>query len=111
MPTSKNQRNQNEKKKNGAAPDPQCREVDFVLDCSGAEHVYVCGDFNGWQPTSLRLIGNPDLGLWEKRLILPPGRHEYKFVVDGKWCLDPNCSEMVPNDHGSLNSVICVQVQ
>jgi len=111
MPTSKNQRNQNEKKKNGAAPDPQCREVDFVLDCSGAEHVYVCGDFNGWQPTSLRLIGNPDLGLWEKRLILPPGRHEYKFVVDGQWRHDPDAHENVLNQFGTLNSIVEVAPQ
>ena len=107
MPTSKNQRNQKNKvTTNESTTNPQYHEVDFVLDCDGAEHVYVCGDFNDWQPTSLRLIGNPDLGLWEKRLLLPPGRHEYKFVVDGQWRHDPDARENVVNGFGTLNSVV-----
>lgn len=87
------------------APQPS-RQVDFVLDCNGAEHVFVCGDFNDWQPTSLRMIGSSDLGLWEKRLVLPPGRHEYKFVVDGQWQHDRDARENVLNEFGTLNSVV-----
>jgi len=83
-------------------------EIDFVLEYIGAKHVYICGDFNHWQPTSLRMIGNPDAGLWEKRLPLPPGRHEYKYFVDGQWLHDPDASENVPNIYGTLNSVIQV---
>ena len=86
------------------------REIDFVLECAGAEHVYVCGDFNAWRPTGLPMIGNPDAGLWEKRLVLPPGRYEYKFFVDGKWLHDPDARENVPNPHGSLNSVLEVRL-
>lgn len=81
-------------------------DVDFVLERNGAEHVYVCGDFNHWQPLCLRLIGNPDSGLWEKRVTLPPGRYEYKFVVDGNWIHDPDAQENAPNPYGSLNSVL-----
>jgi len=83
-----------------------CREVDFVLECDGAEHVYVCGDFNGWQPTSLRMIGDAEAGLWETRLTLPFGRFEYKFIVDGKWMHDPHARENVPNGFASLNSIV-----
>lgn len=85
------------------------REVDFVLERNGAEQVYVCGDFNGWRPASLRMIGNADAGLWEKRLALPPGRYEYKFLVDGQWMHDPAARENVRNIHGSLNSVVEVR--
>jgi len=110
MPTLKNQRSQKDKMKtNGSPADRQGREVDFVLDCNGAELVYVCGDFNDWQPTSLRMIGNADAGLWEKRLTLPAGRYEYKFVVDGSWRHDPDAIENVPNIYGSLNSVVEVR--
>ena len=110
MPTSKHQRSQKDKlKTNGSAPHPAGHEVDFVLDCNGAEHVYVCGDFNDWQPTSLRMIGSPDAGLWEKRLVLPPGRHEYKFVVDGQWRHDRDARENVLNEFGTLNSVVEVR--
>jgi 1,4-alpha-glucan branching enzyme len=104
MPKSKNQRNQPETK-TFSQPCP----VEFVFECIGAEHVYICGDFNDWQPTSLRMVGNPEGGLWEKRLTLPPGRHEYKFVVDGKWLHDPDARENTPNIFGSLNSVVEVQ--
>jgi len=83
-----------------------CHEVDFVFECEGAEHVYVCGDFNGWQPTSLRMIGDAEAGLWETRLSLPCGRFEYKFIVDGKWMPDPHARENVPNGYASLNSVV-----
>ncbi|MDR3459900.1 MAG: glycogen-binding domain-containing protein [Verrucomicrobiae bacterium] len=92
----------------GAAGSPRC-EIDFVLECDGAQQVYVCGDFNNWQPTSLRMIGNPDAGLWEKRLPLAPGRYEYKYFVDGKWVHDPDALENVPNIYGSLNSVLEVK--
>ena len=88
---------------------PHYREVDYVLECIGAERVYVCGDFNDWHPTSLRMIGNADAGLWEKRLPFPAGRFEYKFVVDGKWLHDHDALKNVPNLHGSLNSVVEVR--
>jgi 1,4-alpha-glucan branching enzyme len=81
-------------------------DVDFVLETSGAEQVYLCGDFNDWQPASLRMIGNPDAGLWKKRLSLHPGRYEYKFKVDGQWMHDPDAQLNVPNTFGSLNSVL-----
>jgi 1,4-alpha-glucan branching enzyme len=90
-------------------PEPRRVEVEFVLECNGAEQVYICGDFNLWRPTSLRMIGNPDAGLWEKRLVLPPGRYEYKFVVDGNWTHDPDARENVSNLYGSLNSVVEVR--
>ena len=110
MPTTKNQRSQTDKMKTNGLPAPQpSRQVDFVLDCNGAEHVFVCGDFNDWQPTSLRMIGSSDLGLWEKRLVLPPGRHEYKFVVDGQWQHDRDARENVLNEFGTLNSVVEVR--
>jgi 1,4-alpha-glucan branching enzyme len=110
MPKSKKQRSQENKIQTKALTvNPPCHEVDFVLECNGAEHVYVCGDFNRWQPTSLRMISILDAGLWKKRLTLAPGRYEYKFVVDGKWVHDCAARENVPNIYGSLNSVVEVQ--
>ena len=85
---------------------PPVREVEFVLECVGAERVCVCGEFNAWHPAGLPMVGTPDTGQWKKHLVLPPGRHEYKFVVDGKWLHDPNARQNVPNTHGSLNSII-----
>ena len=110
MQKSKNQRGlENKLETKASTAKPPHREVDFVLECNGVERVYVCGDFNNWRPTSLRMIGNADAGLWEKRLTLSPGRYEYKFVVDGKWLHDPDAQENVSNIYGSLNSVVQVQ--
>ena len=50
-------------------------------------------------------LGN---GRWLKELALPPGRYEYRLVVDGQWIDDPLAKEFVPNPHGSRNGVIVV---
>ena len=109
MPNLKQPSRQNGKhhgKTTTAATAPPAHEVEFVLKCISAEQVYICGDFNEWQPASLRMIGKPNAGVWEKRLVLPAGRHEYKFVADGKWLHDPDAHQNVRNVFGSLNSVM-----
>jgi len=85
------------------------REVAFVLSSHEAEEVYLCGDFNQWIPGSLPMIRNGDDHWWEKRLVLEPGRYEYKFIVNGVWIHNPDAPENVPNVHGSLNSVVEVR--
>lgn len=73
------------------------------------ERVRLAGDFNGWIPDSgVRLDLRPD-GSWTKFVPLPPGRYEYKLVVDGRWVADPLNPDRVPNDAGSLNSVLEVR--
>ena len=32
--------------------------------------------------------------------MVPEGRHEYKFVVDGAWLADPSATESVPDGFG-----------
>ena len=48
-------------------------------------------------------------GSWETTVALAPGRYQYKFVVDGQWMPDPRARENVPNQHGTLNSVVEVR--
>ncbi len=85
-----------------------------VLTCHAPEAAAVCvaGAFNDWVPTATPLTRGAD-GTWAVRLDLPPGRHEYKFVVDGRWCCAPGCEEpsggcpkCVPNPFGSMNRVV-----
>jgi 1,4-alpha-glucan branching enzyme len=94
---------------NGVPIAPKLVEVTFSLDRPGAQEVYLCGDFNQWSATSLRMIRHGASGHWEKRLTLAPGRYQYKFVVDGEWIHNPGASENLPNHHGSLNSVMEVR--
>jgi 1,4-alpha-glucan branching enzyme len=85
---------------------PHLLAVTFSLEAPEAQAVYLCGDFNQWSPTSLRMIRHGASSYWEKRLILAPGPYQYKFVVDGEWVHDPKASKNVPNHHGSLNSIV-----
>jgi hypothetical protein len=72
-----------------------------------AKHVFVAGSFNDWKAdqTPLTPAGN---GRWVGNLAVGPGRHEYLFVVDGKWIPDPSSRELVENPFGGKNSVLVV---
>lgn len=84
------------------------RNVQFQLRAPPGSKVAVAGTFNGWNPMQTPMKDNPDSGHFKAIVAVPPGRHEYRFVVDGKWHIDPNCAESVPNCYGSVNSVIRV---
>lgn len=53
-----------------------------------ATKVVLAGTFNNWNEQELMMerIG----GRWELAVVLPEGRHEYKFIVDGQWMPDPD---------------------
>ena len=71
--------------------------------------VCLAGDFNGWVPDSGTLLEVHEDGAWTKFFPLRPGRYEYKLIVDGKWLADPLNPNRVPNDTGSMNSVLEVR--
>jgi 1,4-alpha-glucan branching enzyme len=111
--TSKNERKANNGESETKASSPSYLkpvEVAFILDHPDACEVFLCGDFNQWVRESLRMIRRDRVGRWEKRLMLLPGRYEYKFVVDGQWMSDPHAPAEVPNPHGSFNSVLEVRL-
>jgi hypothetical protein len=80
----------------------------FSLFDPDAKRVSLCGDFNGWAPDATPLKWREG-GHWETTVALPPGRHEYKFLADGRWMPNPLARENVWNRHGTLNSVIEVR--
>jgi 1,4-alpha-glucan branching enzyme len=87
-----------------------------VIDCAApaASAVYLAGSFNDWDMQTCAMERQDD-GVWRVELELPPGRYEYKFVVDGIWCCDPGSEDSpdregcVPNVYGSMNRVLDVQ--
>ena len=88
---------------------PACRRITFRFRAETAAKVFVAGTFNGWDPSAQSLKPTATApGLVQATLLLPPGRHEYKFVVNGTWQADPECPEWTLNSCGSLNSVIQV---
>ena len=81
------------------------RKVTLRLKAMDAEEVHVAGDFNKWESTSQPMVKD-EKGRWKTTLRLPPGRYEFKFLVDGQW---RECSEnefTVLNEFGTLNNVL-----
>ena len=82
--------------------------VAFKCAQSAAQEVCVAGTFNDWSPAVSPMI-RVENGFWVKQIMLPPGRYEYRFVVDGRWMNDPSAREQVPNSFGEFNSVLIVE--
>lgn len=62
--------------------------VTFVYLPPAGEHpstVSLRGDFNNWGETPL--VKQPD-GSFSATVLLTPGRHQYKFFIDGRWPRD-----------------------
>lgn len=72
----------------GAGPEATPDGIRFTYYDPTARQVYLAGDFNNWDPTALPMQRD-DKGTWWVVVKLSPGRHEYKFVVDGQWTADP----------------------
>ena len=75
-----------------------------------AREVWLAGNFNDWRPAASPMVAMPD-GRWVKELTLPPGRYEYRFIVDGIWTDDPTAGESVDNGHGGRNAIRNVTLQ
>jgi len=69
-----------------------------------AKAVYLSGDLNNWSPDALPMQKDGDG--WKIKVHLSPGKHRYKFVVDGKWILDPDNKLWEQNEYGTGNSII-----
>jgi 1,4-alpha-glucan branching enzyme len=93
---------------------PSGRKARTEFSCHAPHAGFVCvaGTFNGWDPAATPLTRRAD-GSWAVTLDLPPGRYEFKFVADGRWCCEPGgeepgpgCPGCVPNPFGTMNRVV-----
>lgn len=79
----------------------------FTLSGEAGQEAWVAGSFSAWE--RIRLERRED-GVLSAVVELEPGSHQYKFLVDGEWRLDPSSGEAtVDNGLGSCNNVITVQ--
>jgi len=85
------------------------KRVIFELAAQPGGTVSIAGSFNDWNPDAKKLSDRKGNGVFSAMMFLAPGRYEYKYVVNGQWCVDPECTDWVPNSQGSLNSVITIQ--
>lgn len=85
----------------------------FRCHAPDAKTVFLAGTFNDWQTDATPLIRGDD-GTWKTKVELDHGRHEFKFLVDGQWCCEPNCqpssecAQCVPNEFGTMNRFVDV---
>ena len=84
------------------------RKVIFEYYAPMARRVHVAGTFNNWNLEACALRKDRS-GKWKTALSLPPGRYEYRYLVDGIWENDQRPVECVPNAFGSWNCVVTVQ--
>ena len=80
----------------------------FILKLyPSAGNVMVTGSFNQWNADGWRMTKKD--GQWILPVHLNPGKYTYKFVVDGKWIMDPMNDLWEDNEYGTGNSVVWIE--
>jgi hypothetical protein len=97
-----------------SGPDPAAAPHTAALDLHtvrigyfrpDAHEVFVAGSFNEWDRRGTPLKRD-SFGDWSVELLLPPGEHRYRLVVDGEWRDDPSAQRMDINPFGGFDAVI-----
>jgi hypothetical protein len=74
--------------------------VEFSYYDPSAFSVALAGGFNNWD-TQAQAMTKDEEGTWRVVVDLPPGRYEYKFVINGSdWLADPDNPKVV-GDYGN----------
>ena len=88
------------------------KPTEFSCNAPEAQTVFLAGSFNEWSPAATPLNRQID-GHWKTTLPLPPGHHEFKFIVDGQWCCEPGAKDesqersgYSQNPFGTMNRVL-----
>jgi 1,4-alpha-glucan branching enzyme len=80
------------------------RKQSFHFTAPAATSVLLAGDFTQWQKRAVPMRRGKD-GIWSAAVSLSPGPHSYRFIVDGEWQDDPECTIRVPNPYGTQDMV------
>jgi len=89
----------------GGAPATAKIFVQFRLDAPQASTVHLAGSFTKWKPTYSLHETAP--GIWSVLVPLEPGVHDYAFLINGKWIIDP-LAPVVDDGFGGANSRLLV---
>jgi hypothetical protein len=84
-------------------PAPSGAPITFRLRARAAREVSLIGDWNGWQPAPLIAVGG---GRFERVEVVPPGRHQYTFLVDGVATPPPDAAAYVDDGLGGKNALL-----
>ncbi|WP_207265019.1 glycogen-binding domain-containing protein [Desulfovibrio sp. Huiquan2017] len=90
---------------------PRLATVRFILHDAdmSARKVSVIGSFNNWRADRSVMWYSRDAQAWMLEAQLPPGDHEYLFLVNGKQLVpDPDAPMTSDDGFGNRNSIVFV---
>ena len=85
------------------------KPINFHTKAAPNSDVHISGSFDKWNDELNKMTDISGKGDYYITLMLPIGRHEYKFTINGVWRVDPECDRWVVNEFGTLNNVIQVE--
>ncbi|CAK0784632.1 hypothetical protein CVIRNUC_007836 [Coccomyxa viridis] len=74
----------------------------------GGQVVHLCGSFTRWVETVPMAPVESSPGVFSIVVHLPPGYHQYKFIVDGEWRHD-EMQPFMPDPLGNVNNWLFVR--
>lgn len=102
--------NQNYMVENGVQNSFVAAKPNYTFKLKGfkdARSVKLSGTFNDWDKNGYTMAHNGDE--WTISVNLRPGKYLYKFIVDGKWILDPRNKYWEGSDPEDGNSVLWIE--
>ncbi len=85
------------------------RTVTFIYTGKSNETIFLSGNFNNWDPFMLKLTEDKnDPGYYSISLRIPPGRHYYTFIANGKEITDPQNPYKAIDQNGRRVSLVDV---
>ncbi len=77
----------------------------FKFNHPSAREVLLVAEFTEWEKNPVALTQD-DKGAWQITMPLPPGKHRYRYLVDGEWHDDPHAVAWLPNPFGTWDCVV-----
>ncbi|KAK1363924.1 sucrose nonfermenting 4-like protein [Heracleum sosnowskyi] len=85
-------------------------QVEFVW-CYGGTQVFLYDSFSGWSEGMPMSLIEGSSTVFTAVRDLPPGRHQFKFLVDNVWRIDDRLSFRQDNTYGTISNFILVTEQ
>lgn len=86
----------------------ELKTVELTFDPAGKERkqIKVKGEFNGWNAgANVYALSN---GIYKTRITAPPGRYQYKLMIDGSEATDIGNKDSVSNGMGGWNNLLII---
>ena len=83
---------------------------DHIMETGNEQNIFFACSIDDWVQHPM-VLSMDDRNLdfeWKFNINLPPGTHEYKYIVDGVWRHDASESS-VDNIYGTYNNVVTIK--